>query len=117
MIATKHITLADTTEQPLFEVPDGFLIIITYVFVANHGGSPNNIDLFWTEGGTPQVYIFDGKQVPAADNVSLGGQSDSGLFVLHEGETVKTQANSAGNMEVVVTFKLEPNDNKLSGFN
>lgn len=117
MLATKHLTLTDTSLQTLFEIPSGYVCIVTYVFVANHGGSTNSIDLYWDDGGVPQVYIYDSVNVGGQDRLTLGGQSATGLFVLHEGESVKCQASGAGNMEVVVTFKIEPNDNKLANFN
>lgn len=117
MLATKHITLTDTSLQTLFEIPSGYLCVITYIFVANHGGATNQATLYWDNGGTPQVYIFDGVGVNGGDRLTLGGQSATGLFVLHEGEAVKCQAGSAGDLEVVVTFKIEPNDNRLSNFN
>lgn len=105
MLYTKHTTLTTTDLATLFTVPNGFHAVVKYVFIANHGGSTNSIDLYWDISGTPQVYIFDGT------NVSGGGKetlSNSGgpLFVLHENEVVKCQASGAGNLEVVVTFDL-----------
>jgi len=117
MLATRHITLTDATLQEVFAVPSGFTAILTYIFVANHGVSTDTVDLYWDKASVPQVYIFDGSSLQAGERLTLGGQSASGLFVLHEGETVQAQAGSAGNMEVAVTFNLEPNDSPLLNFN
>ena len=55
MLYTKHTTLTDTALTTLFTVPNGFHAIISYVFIANHGGSTNSIDLYWDVSGTPQA--------------------------------------------------------------
>jgi len=105
MLYTKHTTLTDTTLNTLFTVPNGFHAVINYVFIANHGGSTNSIDLYWDVSGTPQVYIFDGSNVSGGGQVTLGNGGGP-LFVLHQGEVVKCSAQSAGTLEVVVTFDL-----------
>ncbi len=105
MLYTKHTRLTDTTLTTLFTVPNGFHAVVSYVFVANHGGSTNDIDLYWDLSGTPQVYIFDGTNVAGGGKETLGNGGGP-LFVLHENETVKCQAGASGNMEVVVTFDL-----------
>ena len=55
MLYTKHATLTDTTLTTLFTVPNGFHAIVNYVFVANHGGSAQTVDLYWDLSATPQV--------------------------------------------------------------
>ena len=116
MLYTKHATLTDTTLTTLFTVPTGFHDIVSYVFVANHGGSTNSIDLYWDLSGTPQVYIFDGSNVAGGGKETLGNGGGP-LFVLHENETVKCQATSVGNLEVVVTFDLVEQAPALVNFN
>ena len=116
MLYTKHITLTDTTLTTLFTVPDGFHAIVSYVFVANHGGSTNDIDLYWDLSGTPQVYIFDGTNVAGGGKETLGNGGGP-LFVLHENEAVKCQAGGSGNMEVVMTFDLLDMPPALVNFN
>jgi hypothetical protein len=116
MLATKHVTLTDTTLQEIFAIPSGFLAHITYVFIANHGGSTNSIDLYWDDNSVPQVYIFDGTTVTQGDRVTLGNNGGP-LFVLHEGETIQAQASGAGNFEVVVTFDLQYNPFGFTNFN
>ena len=117
MLYTKHITITDTAVQEVFAVPNGYICHINYIFVANHGGSTNQVDLYWDLASVPQVYIFDGTTINGTSKETLGGQSDKGIFVLHEGETVKAQTSSAGNVEVVVTFDLLPKPNVLVNFN
>ena len=116
MLYTKHTTLTDTTLTTLFTVPNGFHAVISYVFIANHGGSTNSIDLYWDVSGTPQVYVFDGTNVAGGGKETLSNGGGS-LFVLHENETVKCQAGSAGNLEVAVTFDLIPAPTSLINFN
>lgn len=124
MIYTKHKNLTDTTLTEMFRVPSGFHAIVSYVFVANHGGSTNSIDLYWDLNTTPdstptlvpQVYIFDGTNVAGGGREVLGNGGGA-LFVLHENEGIQAQAISAGNLEVVVTLDLVEQAPALVNFN
>ena len=116
MLYTKHTTLTDTTLTTLFTVPSGFHAVISFVFVANHDGSTNDIDLYWDLSGTPQVYIFDGTNVAGGGKETLENGGGP-LFVLHENEAVKCQTGSAGNIEVAVTFDLIDIPPALVNFN
>lgn len=124
MLYTKHTTLTDTTLTELFRVPNGFHAIVSYMFVANHGGSTNDIDLYWDLDTTPdstptlvpQVYVFDGTNVAGGGKETIGNGGGA-LFVLHENEGVQAQAGAAGNMEVVVTFDLIDIPPALVNFN
>jgi hypothetical protein len=118
MLYTRHKTLTDNTEQSILTIPNGFVAHIKYVFVANHGNSTNQIDLFWEIGGTPQVYIFDGTSIGSGNREILGDSGSGVLFVLHESETVKAQASSAtGSVEVVLTLDLLPRPPVFVNFN
>lgn len=124
MYHTKHTTLTDDVEVDLFSVPTGYYCYITYVFAANNsGGAANTIDVKWTDDPDPGpyndlMYIFDGTTVNNGDNITLGGQSEAPLFVLHSGEVVRVKAGQAtGNMEVAVTFRLLENPNSFVNFN
>lgn len=115
MLYTKHAKLTDTTLTTLFSVPSGFHAIVNYVFVANHDGSAQTVDLYWDLSGTPQVYIFDGESLTGGSQTTLGNGGGP-MFVLHENEAVKCQAGGAGNMEVVVTVDLLPAPAALVNF-
>ena len=65
----------------------------------------------------PQVYIFDGTNVGGGAKETLGGQSELGIFALHEKETVKAKTSAAGNVEVAVTFTLIEKPAVLVSFN
>lgn len=118
MFYTKHTTLTDNVVQTLFSMPEGYTANIMYVFVANHGGSTNNIGLYWETGAVPQLYMFDNVSLTAGSREILGGQSSAPIFVLHDQEIVKAQASQAtGNMEVAVTFELVPRPTTLVNFN
>lgn len=116
MLYTKHVTLTDTTPATLFQVPSGFHAIVNFVFVANHGGSTNTVDVYWDLSAVPQLYIFDGLSLNGSSNSTLGNGGGP-LFVLHENEAVKCQAGGAGNIEVAVTFDLVEAPASLSNFN
>ena len=116
MLYTKHKTLTNTTLTTMFTIPDGFHAVVNYVFIANHGGATNSIDLYWDVSGTPQAYIFDGTNVAGGGRQTLSNGGGP-MFVLHENEAVKCQATSAGNLEVVVTFDLLPAPASLVNFN
>lgn len=118
MFYTKHLTLTDNVVQTLFTMPEGYTANILYVFVANHGGSTNNIDLYWEADAVPQLYMFDNVSIGSGSKEILGGQSSVPIFVLHDEEIVKAQASQAtGNMEVAVTFELVPRPTTLVNFN
>ena len=116
MLYTKHTTLTTTDLTTLFTVPSGFHAIVRYVFIANHGGSTNSIDLYWDVSGTPQAYIFDGTNVAGGGKETLSNGGGP-MFVLQQGEVVKCQAQSSGTLEVVVTFDLIPAPASLINFN
>ena len=121
MYYTKHITLTDNTLTEVFTIPNGYVVHVVYVFVANHGGSTNSIDLKWTDDAdtpTDLMYILDGTSINAGSKETLGGQSEAPIFVLHYGEVVKAQASQAsGNVEVAITFKLVEQPQAFSNFN
>ena len=107
MYYTKHKTLVNTDETSLFTVPSGHVLWINYVFVANHGNSTNSLDLWWeNSGGVDQMYFFDGTSIGSGNREILGGQSETPIFVLHQGEVVKAKAASSGDIEVAFTFNL-----------
>jgi len=106
MYYTKHITITNTNETSVFTIPNGYVVYINYIYVANHGGSTNNVDLWWETGGVDQMYFFDGTSINGGNREILGGQSEAPIFVLHNGDTVKAQASSSGNIEIAFTFKL-----------
>ena len=107
MLYTRHVTLTDSTEQSILTIPNGFVAHIKYVFIANHGGSTNQLDLLWETGGVPDVYIFDGTSIGSGNKEILGDSGSGVIFVLSENETLKAQASSGtGNVEVVVTIDL-----------
>jgi hypothetical protein len=107
MLYTRHKTLTNNIEQEVLTIPRGFVAHIKYIFVANHGASTNQVDLFWEIGGTPQVYIFDGTTITAGNKEILGDSGAGVVFVLHENEILKAKGNSAtGNIEVAVTVDL-----------
>lgn len=117
MFTTKHVTLTDTNPATLFTVPNGFVANIGFVFVANHGGSTNSVQVWWeSSGGTPQLYLFDGINLNSKENVTLSSGSSCPLFVLHSGEVVKAQAGGAGDIEVAVTFDLADRPAGLNNF-
>jgi hypothetical protein len=116
MLYTKHATITDTNPATLFQVPAGFHAIINFVFVANHGGSTNTVDLYWDLSAVPQLYIFDGLSLNGNTNSSVGNGGGP-LFVLHENESVIASTGSAGNVDVAVTFDLIEAPASLSNFN
>lgn len=57
MLYTKHLTLTDTTLQEVFAVPNGYVCSVNYIFVANHGGSTNSVDLYWDAAGASESFV------------------------------------------------------------
>ena len=118
MLYTRHKTLTDNTEQSILTIPNGHVAHVKYIFIANHGGSTNQIDLFWETGGVPDVYLFDGTSIGAGNKEILGDSGSGVVFVLSENETLKAQASSAtGSVEVVVTIDLLPQPPVFVNFN
>ena len=115
MLTTVHTTVTTTAEQTLFTVPTGYVANIYYIFVANHGGSTNSVTLKWeNSGGVDQLFFFDADNVSGGGRETLGGQSSLPLFVIQDGEVVKCQTGSAGDVEFAVTLDLTP---RSAGFN
>ena len=107
MLYTRHKTLTDNTEQSILTIPNGFVAHVKYVYVANHGGSTNPVDLFWETGGVTDVYIFDGTSIGSGNREILGDSGSGVIFVLSENETVKAQASSGtSSIEIVMTIDL-----------
>ena len=119
MYYTKHVTLTDNVITNILTIPNGYVIYINYVYVANHGGSTNSVDLKWTNSSdVDQMYLFDGTSINSGNKEILGGQSEAPIFVLHNGDIVKAQASQAsGNVEVALTFKLVEQSQSFSNFN
>ena len=121
MYYTKHVTLTDNSLTTVLTIPNGYVAHIVYVFVANHGGSTNSVDLKWTDDAdtpTDLMYILDGTSINAGSKEILGGQSEAPIFVLHYGEVVKAKASQAtGNVEVSLTFKLVEQPQAFNNFN
>ena len=121
MYYTKHATLTDDSLTTVLTIPNGYVAHIVYVFVANHGGSTNSIDLKWTNDADPpvdQMYILDGTSIGSGSREILGGQSEAPIFVLHYGEVVRAKASQAtGNVEVSLTFKLVEKPQSFNNFN
>ena len=57
MIYTKHLTITNTDLHELFAVPNGYVCSLNYIFVANHGGSTNSVDLYWDEIGASESTV------------------------------------------------------------
>ena len=119
MYYTKHVTLTNNTLTTLLSIPTGYVVYVNYVYVANHGGATNSVDLKWTNSSNvDQVYIFDGTNITSGNKEILGGQSEAPIFVLNNGEVVKAQASQAtGNVEIAITFKLVEQPQAFSNFN
>ncbi len=119
MYYTKHITLSDDVETTVFTIPNGYVVYVNYIYVANHGGSTNSVDLKWTDSSNvDQLYIFDETSINSGSKEVLGGYSDAPIFVLHNGDIVKAKGSqSSGSIEVAVTFKLVEQSQAFSNFN
>ncbi len=119
MYYTKHATLTDNTLTTILTIPNGYVVYVNYVYVANHGGSTNSVDLKWTNSSdVDQMYLLDDTSINSGSREILGGQSDAPIFVLHNGDIVKAQASQAsGNVEVSLTFKLVEQSQAFSNFN
>ena len=107
--------LVGMPHRNIFEVSHDFKK--PYIYVANHGGSTNSIDLWWETGGVDQMYFFDGTSIGGGNKEILGGQSEAPIFVLHNGDTVKAQASSSGDIEIAFTFKLIDQPQSFVNFN
>ena len=107
MLYTKHVQLTDDTETTLFTVPSGFHAVIQYIFIANHDDHGNDSASlhFANSDGSNRVDIFDDVNVSSGGNLTLSNGGGP-LFVLHEDEVVKVQAEATSNMEFAVTFDL-----------
>jgi len=115
MLYTKNVNLTDTSTQTLATIPDSFVAHWNMLFVSNLHNSTNDITVFVDKPSpTDDVYIYNGTNVSAKDNLLIDGNA---IFVLQGGDIIKASTGSAGNVEVVVTFDLLYFPFNLNNFN
>ena len=116
MLYTKHTSVTTTDATTLWTMPSGYMAHIVFAFVANHGGSTNSVSLWYEDGGSPLVNIYDGTSLNSKNRLTLGNGGGP-IFVLHAGETVKVQTSSAGDVDFAVTFDLLERPSSFVNFN
>ena len=115
MLYTKHVSITTTAVSTLWTMPSGFMAVIQHIFVANHGGSTNQVNLWYESGGTPLVTIYDGVSLGSGSRLTLGNGGGP-LFALHSGELVKASIDAAGDVDFAVTFELVERPSSLVNF-
>jgi hypothetical protein len=103
MLYTKNVNLTDTTTQTIVTIPNGYVAHWSMAFITNLDNSTNAVTLFIDKTPDPDVYILNGTNVQSKEYLLIDGTA---MFVLQPGDIIKASADSAGNMEVVVTFDL-----------
>lgn len=103
MLYTRHKTLTTTTATDILTVPSGYVAHWNMLFITNNGGSTNSVSVWFENSGVVQVYIFKTKQVSSKDYLLLDGNA---TFVLHQGDKIRAQLGSAGDIAIACTVDL-----------
>jgi hypothetical protein len=101
MLYTRHATVTSTAEVVILTVPAGFVAHVSYLLVANNGGSTNACTLYFDDG-TDELHLLDAKNIGSNDREEFS----SGIFVMQSGEQIKAQTGSSGDVEFAVTLDL-----------
>tara|TARA_B100001059_G_scaffold50686_1_gene43972 strand:- start:8714 stop:9052 length:339 start_codon:yes stop_codon:yes gene_type:complete len=101
MLYTKHATVTSTAEVVVLTVPAGFVAHVSYLLVANNGGSTNACTLYFDDG-TNELHLLDAKNISS----KASEEFYRGIFVMQPGEQVKAQTGSSGDVEFAVTLDL-----------
>ena len=101
MLYTQHATITATDEVVVLTVPTGFVAHVSYLLVANNGGSTNACTLYFDDG-TNELHLLDAKNISSKATEEFY----RGMFVMQPGEQIKAQTGSAGDVEFAVTLDL-----------
>ena len=116
MLYTKNVNLTTTAVTEILKIPQGYIGHWNMLFVSNLHNSTNDISIFIDKTPDPDAYIFLEKTVASKDYIFFP-PAGNGVIVIPPGETIKANAGSAGNVEVVVTFDLLYSPFNFNNFN
>ena len=105
MLYTKNVNLTTTAVTEILKIPQGYIGHWNMLFISNLHNSTNDISIFIDKTPDPDAYIFLEKTVASKDYIFFP-PSGNGVIVIPPGETIKANAGSAGNVEVIVTLDL-----------
>jgi hypothetical protein len=103
MLYTKNVNLTDTSTQTVVTIPNGYVAHWNMAFISNLDNSTSDVTLFVDKTPDPDIYILNGTNVQSKEYLLIDGNA---VFVLQPGDVIKASTDSAGNVEVVVTFDL-----------
>jgi len=95
--------LTSGIDNTTITVPNGYDIVVTYLYLKNRATANGDIDVTWVSDGTPISFI-SGKSVASKEIVEFG-VPEGAYFIMKEGDTlVITPAN--GDFVTIASFEL-----------
>ena len=115
MLYSKDLVLTTTSATPVevFSVPQGHVAHWTLLFVSNHGGSTNTIDVLIRKSGGSEIYLLEGYSTSSKEFL----QFSDATIVLQEGDSVEANIGSNGDVAVICTFDLLQQSPTFVNFN
>ena len=89
----------------LFTVPEGYHCIVSYLFIANSGGSTASVSAAWHDGST--IAFQGSKSVNAGDALTFGGP-EGAVLVMTDGDYLTVTPAAGSTFTSIVTFDLIP---------
>jgi len=95
--------LTSGADNTTITVPNGYDIVINYLYLKNRATANGDVDVTWVSDGTPISFI-SGKSVASKEVIEFGA-SESAYFIMKEGDTlVVTPTN--GDFVTIASFEL-----------
>lgn len=94
-------SFATGTAQNIFTVPNGFIAIVSMVFVTNTSGSTSSYDLAWLHAiGSHNIRFAYGKSLGSGTS----DQFTNGELIMKQGDALTI--TNTGAIDVIATFDL-----------
>lgn len=114
MLHSKNVNITTTTPTEIFQVPDGFVIYLSYVYLKNKGSAANNCTLYITNASdSTSVHLLSGQDIDPDQSVEF----HEGSFVMYKDDALKVETGSAGDVDVSCTFDIVEASAVLRNFN
>ena len=114
MLHSKNANITTTDLTTIFEIPQGFVGYLSYVYLKNKGSALNNCTLYIENtSDSNSIHLLSSQDIDPDQSVEF----HEGVFVMYENDTVKCQTTSAGDVDVSCTFDIIEATAVLANFN
>ena len=102
---SKGFNLTGGVANTLITVPTGYDVVVTYLFIANGGGSTSNVTATWHDG--VDVVFLAGKSVSSSDFIAFGGPQGA-FLVMREGDYMTIEPAAGSTFSAIISYELYP---------